>query len=214
MRDDGVVATPSIQKAVVHQSGFVQGIDQAGQLPYGLKKRDFQNAMEALYDFFYVVNSKLMENGLDWMERLVRPAAVSNMVSDMTAAAIAKHSNGLCLNKYHNGHPDLIPRNTYPGDSVEAGEEGVEVKSTKGRVADTHGARDGWFCQFNYRVDPEDIIARRHPTVVTHIYLAKVTVDLFRRNERKTDRGTHTSTLNADGMKVLRAGLIYKHPVS
>ncbi|QYG95868.1 hypothetical protein HC251_25165 (plasmid) [Iamia sp. SCSIO 61187] len=184
----------------------------AGWLPYGLQRRDFANAMEAIYDFFESINTALMGRGLEWFENTVRAAAVSNVISDLSAASVAKHSNGLVLNRKHNGHPDLIPRGTYPDDTVAAGEEGVEIKSTRGRVADTHGARAGWVCQFNYKVDPEPIIARRNPTVITHIYLANVTEALFRRNERKTGLGTHTSTLDKSGLAVLRQGLIYQDP--
>ncbi|MCE9623746.1 MAG: hypothetical protein K8R99_15510 [Actinomycetia bacterium] len=200
-----------MERAEVVESGFTKGLTD---LPYGLQVRDFRNALDALYDFFHAVNTALMGRGLEWMENLVRAAAVSNMVSDMASAAIAKHSNGLVLNRRHNGHPDLIPHGTYPDDKVEHGEEGVEVKGTRGRVADTHGARDNWVCQFNYKVDPEAIIAKRRPTIVTHIYLAHVTKELYRRNERKTELGTDTSTLDAAGMAVLRKGLIYQHPAT
>ena len=166
--------------------------------------------METLYDFFHAINTTLIDRGLEWMENTVRPAAVSNMISDMVAAAIAKHSNGLVENRQHNGHPDLIPRGVYAADTVKAGTEGVEIKSTRGRVADTHGAREGWICQFNYRVDPEPLIAQRRPTIITHIFLARVTEAHFRRNVRRTERGTNTSTLDRAGLVVLRQGLIYR----
>ena len=70
-------------------------------------------------------------------------------------------------NRYHNGHPDLIVNGVYPNDSVKAGEEGIEVKSTRkrGGAVDTHGARKQWMCVFVYRVDNETEPrrgARRH----------------------------------------------------
>lgn len=198
----------SLRRATVSQSGFVENL--SSWLPYGLQQRDFQNALDALYDYFHAVNTALMGRGLEWMENTVRAAAVSNIISDLAQAAVAKHSNGLVVNRKHNGHPDLIPHGTYPDDSVQSGEEGVEIKSTRGRVADTHGARTGWVCQFNYKVDPEAIIAARWPTVVEHIYLAHLDPSLYRRNIRQTELGTHTSTPDAEGMRVLRAGLLYE----
>jgi hypothetical protein len=197
-----------IERARVAPSGF----EKVEDLPYGLQIRDFRNTLDALYDYFEAVNVALMARGLEWVEHTVRPAAVSNMISDLAAAALAKYSNGLVENRQHNGHPDLIPRGMYPGDAIHAGGEGVEIKSTKGRVADTHGARAGWVCQFNYRVDDEPVIARRRPTIISHVYLARVTTDLFRRNVRRSELGTNTSTLDANGLRVLRAGLIYKDP--
>lgn len=201
-----------LSRAHVVRSGFTPGLDQSGRLPYGLQQRDFQNAMESLYDFFHSINSALMQRGIEWIENTVRAAAVSNMISDLTAAAMAKYSYGLVENQHHNGHPDLIPHGMYPNDSVKAGEEGVEIKSTRGRVADTHGARNGWVCQFNYKVDSEPIIANRRPTIITFIYLAQVTEAHFRRNERLTERGTHTSTLDRSGLALLRQGVVYQHP--
>ena len=203
------MAEQSLRRAVVDPDGFTQNLNW---LPYGLQERDFQNAMDALYDYFYSVNTALMGRGLEWMENTVRAAAVSNIISDLTQAAIAKYSYGLVVNQRHNGHPDLIPRGKYPGDKALAAEEGVEIKSTRRSVADTHGARAGWVCQFNYRVDKEPVIAGRNPTIIEHIYLAQVTPDLYRRNVRKTELGTNTSTLDAEGLKVLRMGVIYTDP--
>lgn len=190
--------------------GFTEALDD--WLPYGLQQRDFQNALDALYDFFHLVNSALMARGLPWFEESIRAAAVSNVISDLVHAAIAKYSNGLVRNLHHNGHPDLIPRGMYEGDDVLAGDEGIEVKSTRGRVADTHGARHGWVCQFNYIVDPEPVIAKRRPTFVSHIYLARVSEDLYRRNLRKTEVGTNTSTLDRQGLAILRQGVVYIDP--
>lgn len=200
----------TLRRASWDPDGFADGLDT--WLPYGLQKRDFQNAMDALYDFFLVVNGALAARGLPWFEESIRAAAVSNVVSDLVHAAVAKYSNGLVRNQHHNGHPDLIPRGMYDNDDVLSGDEGIEVKSTRGRVADTHGARHGWVCQFNYIVDSEPVIARRQPTFVSHIYLARVSEELFRRNLRKTEVGTNTSTLDKSGLAVLRAGVVYVDP--
>lgn len=195
-----------LQRASVNDSGFTSELDW---LPYGLQKRDFQNAMEALYDYFYAVNTALTARGMEWMEFTVRAAAVSNIISDLVQAAVAKYSNGLVVNMQHNGHPDLVPRGMFPNNSIKSGDEGVEIKSTRGRVADTHGARTGWVCQFNYKVDSEPLVTNRAATIVTQIYLARLTPDLYRRNLRKTDLGTHTSTPDKEGLRILREGIVY-----
>lgn len=70
---------------------------------------------------------------------------------------------------------------------VSAGVEGVEIKTTRksGGAVDTHGARDQWMCVFVYAVDCVTEPARdRAPMTFTEIYLAKVTLDDFRRNSR------------------------------
>jgi hypothetical protein len=198
----------TIQRTV-DPGGF---INQGFAGPYGLKNRDFQNAIESLYEFLFDINSSLEKRNLEWMEQLVGAAAISSMFSDLAAAALAKHSNGLVVNMHHNGHPDLVPRGMYPNDDVAAGIDGVEIKSTRRTTADTHGARNGWFCQFNYKVDKNPLIAQRQPTMVTHVYLAQVKASDFRLNGRKTAIGTRTATLHAQGLVKLRAGLVYKDP--
>jgi len=181
-------------------------------LPYSLKTRHFKQAITDLYEFFQAINSVLARDiGLDWHEHLFRPAAVSNIVSDFMQAALARHSPALVMNRFHNGHPDLIPSNTYENDSIKAGSEGLEIKATKRSVADTHGARDGWICQFNYWVDHRTTVRdKRHPTIITRVFVAKIDKSAFRRNPRMTPIGTHTSTLNRDGLAQLRGGVIYK----
>jgi hypothetical protein len=86
-------------------------------------------------------------NGFDDM---LRPAIMSGLLSDMLTSSLAKHSRMLRVNCYHNGHPDLVVRGVYPGNSVKAGAEGVELKTTRkrGGAVDIHGARDQWMCVF------------------------------------------------------------------
>ncbi|MCY3770736.1 MAG: hypothetical protein OXG98_01740, partial [Gemmatimonadetes bacterium] len=73
----------------------------------------------------------------------------------MLTASLAKHSRVLTENNYFNGHPDLVVQGVYAGNSVKAGDQGVEIKTTrkKGGAVDTHGARNQWMCVFVYKVD-------------------------------------------------------------
>jgi hypothetical protein len=177
-------------------------------LPYGLDRRVFDSTLESMYDFFQLVNTALSQRGMEWIENLVQPAAISTMTSDMAAAAVARYSNLLVVNRHHNGHPDLIPRGEYPDDAIAAGEHGVEIKSTLHTVSDCHSPRNGWYCQFQYRVDKNPIRIERAPLRVKAIYLANVTEDMFRLNDRGS-RGTRTATLNKDGIKYLHQFPVY-----
>ncbi len=181
-------------------------------LPYELRLQDFQMAMRDVYDFFYDVNSLLAKKGLQRLDDMLRPAIMSGVLSDMITASLAKHSRVLTENKFFNGHPDLVVQGVYPDNSVKAGADGVEIKTTRksGGAVDTHGARDQWMCVSVYQVDTDTEPANeRQPMAFTEVYLGKVTTDDFRKNARG-ELGTRTATLHREGVKKLRENWLYK----
>lgn len=137
---------------------------------------------------------------------------MSGLLSDMLTASIAAHSRSLTINSYHNGHPDLIVKGVYPNNQIKAGEQGVEIKTTRkpGGAVDTHGARSQWFCVWVYRIDQETEPAQdRRPMIFTEAYLSQVTVEDFRRNERGA-LGTRTATLDKKGLQKFRRNWLYR----
>jgi len=182
------------------------------RLPYELRVRDFSLVLQDIYDFFHDVNSHLVSKGLDRLDDMLRPAIMSGVLSDMLTASLARHSRALVENEYFNGHPDLVVRGKYPNNSVKAGEHGVEIKTTRkiGGAVDTHGAREQWMCVFVYKVDGEtEPSVNRYPLTFTEIYLGKVTVKDFRKNPR-SELGTRTATLHAEGIAKLRENWVYR----
>jgi hypothetical protein len=96
-------------RGVTLQHQTVEGeFNASAELPYELRLRDFEMAMQDVYDFFYDVNRLLLEKGLHRLDDMLRPAAMSGIISDMLTASLAKHSRALVENRYFNGHPDLI----------------------------------------------------------------------------------------------------------
>lgn len=126
-------------KAAVDLTKF----NPSAELPYELRLKDFELSMQDVYDFLHDVNVILMGKGLHRLDEMLRPAAMSGIISDMLTAAMAKHARVLVENTYFNGHPDLIVQGKYPNNAIKAGEFGVEIKSTRkpGGAVDTHGAR-------------------------------------------------------------------------
>ena len=172
--------------------------------------------MQDVYDLFHDINGLLVGRGLRRLEDMLRPAAMSGMISDLLTASLANHSRTLTENRYFNGHPDLLVEGAYPNNAVQAGTEGVEIKSTlkTGGAVDTHSARDQWMCVFVYTVDLETEPAReRRPMAFTEVYLAQVQTNDFRRNERGT-RGTRTATLHREGLRKLREHWVYRASLS
>ena len=196
-----------IHRNIVDQASF----NPLTSLPYELRIRDFDSAMQDVYDFFYDVNANLVSKGLQRLDDMLRPAIMSGVLSDMLTASLAKHSRVLTENTYFNGHPDLIVQGVYPENAVKAGGQGVEIKTTrkKGGAVDTYGARDQWMCVFVYSVDNEtEPASDRQPMTFTEVYLSHVSVEDFRRNPRG-ELGTRTATLDRHGIKKLRQNWLY-----
>ena len=181
-------------------------------LPYDLRLKDFEIAMQDVYDFFFDVNTLFAAKGLPRLDDFMRKANLSGLISDMLTSSVAKHSRTLVQNGYHNGHPDLILRGVHAKDSVKSGDQGIEIKATrkKGGAVDTHGGRDQWMCAFVYQVDNvTEPAQQRRALQFTEIYLSHVQAEDFRTNERGR-LGTRTSTLDREGIKKLRSNWIYK----
>jgi len=196
-----------LRKEKINASGFNEG----AALPFELRLKDFEIAIQDVYDFFYDVNKLLLSKGLHRLDDMLRPAAMSGMISDMLTASMAKHARALVENQHFNGHPDLILQGKYPNNAVKAGSHGIEIKSTRkrGGAVDTHGAREQWMCVFVYVTDHATEPAEdRAPMRFTEVYLGHVTVADFRRNSR-SELGTRTATLNGSGIKQLRSNWIY-----
>lgn len=196
------------KKAEVVQAAF----NQAAELPFELRIKDFEIAMQDVYDFFSDVNTLFRKKGLPRLDDVLRPALMSGVLSDMLTSSLAKHCRSLVQNEYFNGHPDLIVNGRYPKNSAKAGEDGVEIKTTRkaGGAVDMHGAREQWICVFVYGVDqttePAD---QREPMCFREIYLSHVVPSDFRKNDRG-ELGTRTATLDRDGIKKLRSNCIYR----
>lgn len=181
-------------------------------MPFELRVKDFEIALQDIYDFFYDVNKGLIDRGLERLDDMIRPAIMSGLLSDLITSSLAKHSRTLVVNQYHNGHPDLLVKGIYPSNKIKSGTEGVEIKTTRksGGAVDTHGARDQWMCAFVYDVDNVTEPAHdRAPLRFKEVYLAYVTKADFRKNPRG-ELGTRTATLHKKGIEKLRKNWIYK----
>lgn len=196
---------------MIRQTVDARKFNPAAIYPYDLREDDFRIAVQDVYDFYHDVNLLLTGKGLPRLDDMLRPAAMSGMIPDMLTASLAKHSRALVENQFHNGHPDLVLRGRYPHNSVQAGTEGIEVKSTRkpGGAVDTHGARDQWMCVFVYDVDSKTEPANaRTPMRFREVYLGQVLAAEFRSNQRGP-LGTRTATLGKEGVRKLRSDWLY-----
>lgn len=100
-------------------------------LPYGLTVDHVHSAMSEYLDFLGFVNQSLHTREIPRLESFLMAANFSSMVGEFMTANIPKYCKGLAKNKYHNGHPDMVPRGVFDGDSVQYAEEGIEVKASR-----------------------------------------------------------------------------------
>lgn len=190
----------------------ISKFNSSAKLVYQLRLKDFELAMQDIYDFFGDVNEHLTSRGLERLDDMLRPANMSGLLSDMLTTSLAKHSRALTQNNYFNGHPDLVVKGVYPNNSAKAGVDGVEIKTTKktGGAVDFHGARDQWLCVFVYEVDNEtEPASGRRPMEFREVYFGQVAVSDFRKNPRG-ELGTRTATLDKSGIAKFRKNWIYR----
>ena len=119
---------------IAHEHVDASKFNPDAELPYSLRLKDFELAMQDVYDFFGDVNAMLLNKGLRRLDDMLRPAAMSGIISDMLSASMAKHSRVLVENEHFNGHPDLVQQGMYSNNAVASGEHGIEIKSTRKKV--------------------------------------------------------------------------------
>jgi len=98
------------EREIVNTTSF----NQDAELPFELRLKDFEIAMQDVYGFFYDVNLLFDRKGLPRLDDELRPAIMSGMLSDMLTASLAKHARALTQNRHLNGHPDLVVNGRYP----------------------------------------------------------------------------------------------------
>ena len=87
--------------------------------------------MQEFLDFLYFLNTQMQSRSLTRLETMLMPANFSSIVGEFMNATIPKYCGGLVKNRYHNGHPDLIPANKWENDMCQHGSEGIEIKSSQ-----------------------------------------------------------------------------------
>lgn len=111
------------------------GFNPQASIPHGMACEHIRKAMEDFIDFLGFINGQLRTKKLERLESFLMPANFSSIVGEFMAATIPKTCKSLVRNRYHNGHPDLIPAGKYPGDAVQHGAEGIEIKGAGTRAA-------------------------------------------------------------------------------
>jgi hypothetical protein len=197
-------------------AGIVNAKDLPHPLPFNLAPRDFLRMVEDIQDVLHEINAMMHERGYRRLEELLDPAGFSGMVSRSGVTRLASASHTLVVNQKHNGYPDLLVDGRYPGNAVQHGEGGLEVKASRALLGwQTHGPRAGWFCVIQFELDDRDEIALfdREPTKVRAVLVAEVAMDDWSWQPAGEGRiRSGTASLRASGVVKCRAGAVWIDP--
>ena len=192
-----------------------KAFNSRAQIPYGVRPVHIRKAMEEFVDFLGFINAQLHTKQIERLESFLMPANFSSMVGEFMAAAIPKHCKTIMRNKYHNGHPDMVPTGRYPGDSVLHGSEGIEIKGSRHSSGwQGHNVEEVWLMVFvfdsNTSRDAGQGIAPR-PFRFLKVVGAKLEKTDWQFSGRsETSRRTITASVRRSGFEKMEANWIFR----
>lgn len=184
-------------------------------IPHGLTLQQLTAAMNEFRDFLRFVSEQLLSKGMVRLESLLMPANFSSVVSEFMNTSIPKHCPTLVKNAYHNGHPDLLPANAYPNDSVQYGHTGIEVKASRYRKSwQGHNAEESWLMVFVFDCNrPRDTAQGVPPRPFSFVKVVGAqleTSDWKFSGRSGTSRRTITASVTPTGYAKMEANWIYR----
>lgn len=188
-----------------------EAFNEAASLPYGLQVGHIRAAMGEFLDFLGFVNQQLGSKGIQRLETMLMPANFGSIVGEFMSSTIPKYCLTLVKNRYHNGHPDLIPAGQFPGDAAQHVKEGVEIKSSRYlRAWQGHNPEDVWLMVFVFDSNrPRDTSPK--PFRFVMVAGAQLTTsDWVFSGRSATSRRTITASVTESGYQKMMANWIYR----
>lgn len=183
-------------------------------LPYGLTVEHVHRAMEDFVDFLGFINQQLHSKGIPRLESFLMPANFSSIVGEFINIRIPEYCPYLVKNRYHNGHPDLIPKGRFPGDAVQYAQEGIEVKGSRHASGwQGHNPESVWLMVFYFDSNTSNDRIRGAPPkpfCFKGVYAAKLDKDDWAFSGRsETSRRTITASVTQSGVEKMKTNWIY-----
>jgi hypothetical protein len=184
-------------------------------LPYGLRIEHIHQAMIDFIEFLGFINQQLHIKGLLRLESFLMPASFSSIVGEFANLTIPKYCPNLAKNKYHNGHPDLIPRGLFPDDAVRYSHDGVEIKGSRHDGGwQGHNPEAVWLMVFQFDSNTSNDTNRGmapRPFRYRAVYAAKLeNADWTFSGRSAASRRTITASVNESGTQKMKANWIYR----
>ncbi len=94
---------------------------------------------------------------------MLMSANFSSIVGEFMSATIPKYCGSLAKNRYHNGHPDLVPADIFVDNAVQYSSEGVEIKASRYSSAwQGHNPENVWLMVLSSIVTQPAILHQNH----------------------------------------------------
>lgn len=185
------------------------------KLPHGLTTAHVRRAMTDFVEFLGFINTQLNSRDMPRMETFLMPANFSSMVGEFMNMSIPKYCGTLVKNKYHNGHPDLIPAGRFPNDEVQYSNVGLEVKGSRHLSGwQGHNPEAVWLMVFCFESNTSNDQKKNIPPKsfkFTAVYAAKLKEEDWAFSGRsKTSRRTITASVTQPGVKKMKANWVYE----
>lgn len=192
-----------------------QGFNPRVALPFGLTTEHVDFAMTEFIAFLGLINEQLRIREIARLETMLMPANFSSIVGEFIVSTIPKYHSGLAKNRYHNGHPDLVPIGRFPNNAAQHAGEGIEVKGSRyTRGWQGHNPEDVWLMVFvfdsNRPADVENGIAPRPFRFVKVVGAQLVKADWRFSGRSGESRRTITASVIESGFQKMEANWIYR----
>lgn len=192
-----------------------KGFNADAEIPFGVRTNHIRRAMQDFLDFLEFINTQLNTRQMERIESFLMPAGFSSMVGEFMAAALPKYCKTVVRNKYHNGHPDILPAGNFPGDAVLHAAEGIEVKGSRHLSGwQGHNAEPMWLMVFVFDSNTSrdvglDIAPK--PFQFLKVVGAKLDLPDWKFSGRSaTSRRTITASVTKSGFAKMEANWIYR----
>jgi hypothetical protein len=195
----------------------IEHFNSKAVIPYGVTIEHLCAAMNTFITFMQMINTRLHENKMPRLETMLMPANFSSIVGEFITANLPRHSPGVVKNRYHNGHPDILPAGRFPGDAQQYCHEGIEVKVSRYMKAwQGHNAEESWLMvvmfDANRAVDEANGV-RPIPFRFLRVAGAQLTRDDWKFSGRSaTSRRTITASVTHSGYQKMMNNWIYNAP--
>ena len=193
----------------------LKGFNHQATIPYGCTIQHIQHAMTDFVNFLGFINQQLHSRGLERLESMLMPANFSSMVGEFMVSGIPKYCPSLVKNRYHNGHPDLLPSGYFPKDAAQHADKGIEIEGSRYlRGWQGHNPENAWLLVFVFDSNrPEDVAKGINPKPFRFVgvFGAQLTKgDWLFSGRSEASRRTITASVTRSGYEQMLANWIYQ----